>query len=62
MNQESMAHNIATAFASSENGKIKLESPQEKLTRFVEDYCTAYGYVMNLSEDFLKEQIHRGEM
>ena len=56
-----MAHNIASAFASSETAKECFAAPQEKLERFVEEYCTAYGFVMSRDESFLQELIHRAE-
>lgn len=61
MNQETMAHNIATAYASSETAKEVFNSPQEKLERFVEEYCVAYGFVMSRNPDWLEELIRRGE-
>lgn len=61
VDREKLAHNIATAFAASENAKMSFEESQSKIEQFLEDYCAAYGFVMSRNESFIQELIQRGE-
>lgn len=61
VDREKLAHNIAVAFAASENAKMSFEESQSKIEQFLEDYCAAYGFVMSRNESFIQELIQRGE-
>ena len=61
MNKEQMAHNIAMVYAKSELDKECPETAQSKIMRIMEDYCAAYGFVMNQNDQCVQELIHRGE-
>lgn len=61
VDREKLAHNVATAFAASENAKMSFEESQSKIEQFLEDYCAAYGFVMSRNESFIQELIQRGE-
>lgn len=60
MDRSKMAHDLAVAFAVSQQ-VIDTENPQNQLEKLLEDYCAAYGFFENRSDEFIKELVHRGE-
>ena len=55
-----MAQDLATAFAVSQQ-VVDTERPQIQLQKMLEDYCAAYGFFRNRSDEFIEALIRRGE-
>lgn len=60
MDREKMTHDLAVAFAVSQQ-KVNIETPQTQLEKMFEDYCAAYGFFSSRSDECIKELTHRGE-
>lgn len=61
MNRSQMAHDLAVAFAASQQ-TVNTEIPQNQIEKLLEDYCSAYGFFESRTDEFLKELVHRGEL
>ena len=60
MDREKMAHELAVAFAVSQQN-VKFDKPQVQLQKMLEDYCAAYGFFQKHSEEYITELTRRGE-
>lgn len=60
MDRQKMAHDLATAFAVSQQ-VVDVKEPQKQLEKMLEDYCFAYGFFNNATDEFIQELIRRGE-
>lgn len=60
MDREKMEHDLALAFSVSQQNVNKIDL-REQLAKMLEDYCLAYGYFQNITDEFIQELVRRGE-
>lgn len=60
MDREKMAQDLALEFAVSHQVPNSAY-PDKQLQKMLEDYCAAYGFFNSVSDEYIKELIHRGE-